>query len=179
MNTLLLLSCDILTFTKLAFNTSLTEWNATFTSPSRQNCWEWCTDACSSSPDHWDPPGDARINWKPACARHDFSYRNLKRLGQFNRKTKLAADEHLRDGMVELCAEHKACKVAVRDVYYMVVRQFQKDEAEHNKWDEKEGKGNLNCSVFPGCCADHASGEKCGVEKMGGQFRGDGSCIAR
>lgn len=173
-------TCDFATFSNLAFNITLIQWKDTFTSQARPACFEWCSDACSSSPDNYPKTQNGpSVSWKPACARHDFSYRNLKRIGQFNEVNKKAADEHLRDGMIELCGKHEVCADAAKHIYYPVVRKYNRPEAEHNKWDEKEGKGNTNCSVFPGCCENHGDKEPCGREPLPGQHKGDGSCVAR
>lgn len=53
------------------------------------------------------------------------------------------ADERLRDGMVEACGKHETCVEAAKHIYYPVVRKWNRPEAEHNKWDEKEGKVSL------------------------------------
>ncbi|KAE9988646.1 hypothetical protein EG328_008663 [Venturia inaequalis] len=133
--------CDFPTFSNLAFTIPLSEWQKTFQSNTRPACFEWCSDACSSSPDSYPATknGD-KVSFKPVCARHDFSYRNLKRLGQFNEVNKKIADQRLRDGMVEACGKHETCVEAAKHIYYPVVRKWNRPEAEHNKWDEKEGK---------------------------------------
>lgn len=81
--------------------------------------------------------------------------------------------------MIELCGKHEVCVDAAKHVYYPVVRKYNRPEGEHNKWDEKEGKGNTNCSVFPGCCENHSDEKPCGREPLPGQHKGDGSCVAR
>lgn len=141
--------CDFKTFSNLAFNISLSEWKSTFQSNARPTCFEWCSDACSSSPDSYPATknGD-KVSFKPVCARHDFSYRNLKRLGLFNEVNKKVADERLRDGMVEVCGKHENCVEAAKHVYYPVVRKYNRPEGEHNKWDEKEGKVSLFFFLF-------------------------------
>ncbi|QDS77541.1 hypothetical protein FKW77_001029 [Venturia effusa] len=155
--------CDFQTLSNLAFNTSLDNWKSTFASPSRPTCFEWCTDACTSSPDSYPRTMDGpKVSFKPACARHDFTYRNLKRLGMFNEVNKKMADDRLRDDMVMLCGKHEGCKGAARLLYYPAVRVVDRPVEEHNKWDEGEGKGHTKCIVFPGCCADHSDPSPCG-----------------
>ncbi|TID17986.1 hypothetical protein E2P81_ATG10956 [Venturia nashicola] len=173
--------CDFSAFSKLAFNTSVPDWYKTFTSNTRPSCFEWCSDACSSSPDSYPATKDGgKVSFKPVCARHDFSYRNLKRLGQFNEVNKKTADKKLRDGMVEACGRHENCVEAAKYIYYPIVRMYNWPEAEHNKWDGDEGKGNTKCSVFPGCCANHEDPKPCGREDpLPGQHKGDSTCMAR
>jgi Prokaryotic phospholipase A2 len=169
-------SCNLAELKKLAFDNTLTQWTNTFHSNSRPTCFQWCADACSWSPDS-DPISGT--NWKPACARHDFSWRNLKRLKQFTEDNKLIADEHLRDGMIELCGSHAQCVWDVNNVYYPAVRQANKPASDHNVWNKAEGSENTDCTVFPGCCADHGSSQKCGPQKGPGQYKGDKTCVAK
>jgi hypothetical protein len=89
------------------------------------------------------------VNCKPACVRHGFSWRNLKRHKQFTENKKVS-DEHLRDGIIELCGSHGVCVDAAKHVYYPVVRKTDRPVEDHNKWGEKEGREKRNCSVFRG-----------------------------
>jgi hypothetical protein len=169
--------CNLENLMDIIFNRSLTSFFELFKSPDRPSCYHWCSNACSWSPDSfpYDTHGD-KISWKPACARHDFSWHNLKKYGAFDEENKLHADNQLRDGMVELCGEHKVCVEVSEKVYYTAVRHSEEPAMEHAKWEP--GK-KTDCTIFPGCCANHSDTAKCGPEPLPGQFRGDLSCVAR
>jgi hypothetical protein len=169
--------CNLAKLENIIFNQTLDSFFELFKSPDRPTCYHWCTNACSWSPDSfpYNAAGD-KISWKPACARHDFSWHNLKRYGAFNEDNKLHADTQLRDGMVELCGPHKVCAEVSKKVYFTAVRNVAEPAAEHAKWDEKK---KTDCTIFPGCCANHSDPGKCGPEPLPGQFRGDGSCVAK
>ncbi|TID22872.1 hypothetical protein E6O75_ATG02046 [Venturia nashicola] len=161
-------------------NSTLTEFMDLFHSPNRPDCYHWCTNGCSMSPDSWigvDPL--TKISFKPACARHDFSWHNLKKFGAFNSGNKLNADDHLRSGMMELCGKHEVCGNDVATLYYSAVRLNQEPAERYNKWGPEEVSKQLDCTVFPGCCSNHNDANKCGEERLPGQFKGDKSCAAR
>jgi hypothetical protein len=171
-------SCDLEGVYRI-MNSSLPDFMDLFTSQSRPDCYHWCTNACSYSPDSWigvDPV--TKISFKPACARHDFSWHNLKKFGAFDQGNKLNADTHLRDGMKELCGDHKTCANDVADLYYHAVRIANEPASEYNTWGPKEVAKELKCTIFPGCCSNHSDTARCG-ETMTGQHNGDQSCIAR
>lgn len=108
---------------------SLADWTKKFQSVGRAPCYNWCTDGCTGVPDYWQnsrtifsPGAKPKIDLRPACARHDFAYRNLKRYKAFNEENKLKADELLRSGIIELCAGDEGCTTAATDVYFRGVR---------------------------------------------------------
>lgn len=161
-------------------NSSLAEFMDTFHSQDRPDCYHWCTNGCSKSPDSWigvDPL--TKISFKPACARHDFSWHNLKKFGAFNSGNKLNADEHLRAGLKELCGKHETCGSEVAGLYYHAVRLNEEPAEDFNTWGSKDLAKELDCTIFPGCCSNHSDANKCGEEKLPGQFKGDRSCVAR
>jgi hypothetical protein len=161
-------------------NSSLTEFMDLFHSPDRPDCYHWCTNGCSKSPDSWlgvDPL--TKISFKPACARHDFSWHNLKKFSAFDHGNKLNADEHLRAGIKELCGKHDTCGSDVAGLYYHAVRLANEPASEYNTWGPKELAKEMDCTIFPGCCSNHSDANKCGEERLPGQFKGDQSCVAR
>jgi hypothetical protein len=164
-------SCDLPRLETIIYTKSLTEFINIFRSNDRPDCFDWCTNACSWSPDSFN---FGVVDWQPACARHDVSWRNLKRLGAFNEENKLRADNQLRDGMVELCGTHETCVREVA-VYYAAVRLAQRNTTAHNH----AGRSNEDCTVFPGCCLNHSDSKKCGPQPLPGQYKGDGSCAAK
>lgn len=156
-------------------NSTITEFMALFTSPSRPSCYDWCTNACSNSPDFF-PNMQETVSFQPACARHDFSWHNLKMYGAFDEETKRHADEHLRDGLLEACGTHKVCEKVWVPVYFAAVRPNNEPAADNNKIALDTPK-ETECTVFPGCCADHSSPTPCGKrEILSGVYRGDNSC---
>jgi Prokaryotic phospholipase A2 len=150
-------------------NSSLIEFMDIFLSPDRPDCYHWCTNGCSKSPD----------SWLGACARHDFSWHNLKKFSAFDQGNKLNADEHLRAGIKELCGKHDTCGSEVAGLYYHAVRLANEPASEYNTWGPKELAKKMDCTIFPGCCSNHSDANKCGEERLPGQFKGDQSCVAR
>lgn len=108
---------------------SLADWTKKFQSLGRAPCYNWCTDGCTGAPNYWQdsrtlfsPGAKPKIDLRPACARHDFAYRNFKRYKSFTEENKLRADELLRSGIIELCAGDVGCTKAATEVYFQGVR---------------------------------------------------------
>lgn len=84
---------------------------------------DWSTDYCSNSPD--SGPG---FNFKNACTRHDFGYRNYKRYGVFNSGGKDYSDYIFYNDMKADCAarnwyQRPTCYTAAW-TYYQAVKNF-------------------------------------------------------
>ena len=83
---------------------------------------DWSTDYCSSSPDQ--PMG---FDFRLSCHRHDFGYRNFKRLGVFAaHKTRL--DNSFYYDLRQACARYpvvarQAC-LGLAWTYYQAVKKF-------------------------------------------------------
>lgn len=81
----------------------------------------WHADGCSHSPEN--PLG---FPFHPACVRHDFGYRNYKRQGRFNNKSKQRIDVNFHADLRHQCRPlgpitRFAC-VALAWAYYLAVR---------------------------------------------------------
>ena len=62
---------------------------------------DWTTDGCSAPV----VGSEGRsFNFTQACIRHDFGYRNVKRLGQFNEVVRTKLDEQFRRDLESSCA---------------------------------------------------------------------------
>ncbi len=62
---------------------------------------DWTTDGCSAPV----VGGEGRsFNFTHACVRHDFGYRNIKRLGQFNEVVRTKLDDHFHRDLESSCA---------------------------------------------------------------------------
>jgi len=62
---------------------------------------DWTTDGCSAPV----VGGEGRsFNFTQACMRHDFGYRNIKRLGLFNELVRTKLDEQFRRDLESSCA---------------------------------------------------------------------------
>lgn len=84
---------------------------------------DWTTDYCSNSPD--SGPG---FNFKNACTRHDFGYRNYKRYGVFNSGGKDYTDYIFYNDMKADCAarswyQRPTC-YSLAWTYYQAVKNF-------------------------------------------------------
>ncbi|MCP2326477.1 hypothetical protein HDA40_004984 [Hamadaea flava] len=84
---------------------------------------DWSTDLCSSSPDN--PLG---FDFKLSCARHDFGYRNHKRLGIFTSTVKDRVDLAFYNDLKRKCATYNwvvrpAC-YSLAWTYYEAVKNF-------------------------------------------------------
>jgi len=83
---------------------------------------DWTTDGCSAP-----VVGSAgrSFNFRRACVRHDFGYRNTKRLGSFDEPMRHAIDERFHLDMVESCAPrrntYKIRCLAWAEVFYTSV----------------------------------------------------------
>jgi hypothetical protein len=107
--------------------TSVTSYNAWNSARQNQGAWsayrfDWSTDYCSSSPDN--PLG---FDFRLACYRHDFGYRNYKAAGQFA-ANKSRLDSALYEDLKRKCATYNslvrpAC-TSLAWTYYQAVRTF-------------------------------------------------------
>ncbi|MGP3965052.1 phospholipase [Nonomuraea sp. 3N208] len=85
---------------------------------------DWTTDYCSSAP---DKPGG--FNFRGACHRHDFGYRNYKKLKAFSKENKLRVDNTFLWDMRRVCErqwgfyewQRDACRQTAQ-TYYSAVR---------------------------------------------------------
>ncbi|MEV4412722.1 phospholipase [Catellatospora sp. NPDC049609] len=107
--------------------TSVTSYNAWNSARQNQGAWaayafDWSTDYCSSSPDN--PLG---FDFKLACHRHDFNYRNYKAMGQFS-ANKARLDSAFYEDLKRKCATYNvvvrpAC-TSLAWTYYQAVKAF-------------------------------------------------------
>lgn len=107
--------------------TSVTSYNAFFAARGNQGAWsaygfDWSTDYCSSSPDN--PFGFPFAN---GCVRHDFGYRNYKKIGTFS-SNKARLDSALYADLQRVCTRYSQPTKAACDslawTYYNAVRIF-------------------------------------------------------
>ncbi len=84
---------------------------------------DWTTDGCSAP----IVGSEGRsFNFRTACDRHDFGYRNFKALGLFDTSTRTLIDEQLHRDMNRACdSQRRTLKVrcvAWSEVFYTMVR---------------------------------------------------------
>ncbi|GAA3648204.1 phospholipase [Nonomuraea antimicrobica] len=83
---------------------------------------DWSSDLCSGSPDR--PLG---FDFRPACRRHDFGYRNYKALGRFPANKEHVDSAFLFD-MRQVCVEYAGARKTACDrlawSYYQAVRRL-------------------------------------------------------
>jgi hypothetical protein len=84
---------------------------------------DWTTDGCSAPV----VGSEGRsFNFRSACNRHDFGYRNFKHLGLFDTTTRTLIDEQLRRDMNTYCdSQRRTFKVrcvAWSEIFYTMVR---------------------------------------------------------
>lgn len=89
-------------------------------SAARARPWDVSTDLCSFAPDT-GPAFDFRV----PCIRHDFAWRNLKRLGRSTRSRRLAASQQFLRDMQGTCSnrplvQRSVCR-AVAATYFQAV----------------------------------------------------------
>ncbi|KAF4587843.1 phospholipase A2 [Ophiocordyceps camponoti-floridani] len=103
------------------FNTTMEQ----FQLLARSKIWkgfDWKTDACTASPDK--PYG---YDFKWACIRHDFGYRNFRRLGMLSHNWRRKTDMNFLMDMKDVCDASKNPKGCIHWVakwYYIAVRVF-------------------------------------------------------
>lgn len=108
--------------------TSSTSYSTWLSARNNQSAWvdydlDWSTDYCSDSPDN--PLG---FDFKLSCARHDFGYRNYKRLGIFTSTVKSRVDSAFYEDLKRKCATYSwvvrgAC-YSLAWTYYQAVKAF-------------------------------------------------------
>ena len=79
---------------------------------------DWSSDACS-----WSPDKPVGFNFKPACHRHDFGYRNYKKQSRWNADAKLRVDNNFKNDLYGICGSNWPCK-RIADLYYAAVRKW-------------------------------------------------------
>ena len=107
--------------------TSASSYNAWVAARGNQSAWsayafDWSTDYCSSSPDN--PLG---FDFRLSCARHDFGYRNYKKMSAFP-ANKPRIDSAFYEDLKRVCAGYGgATKTACNSTawtYYQAVKAF-------------------------------------------------------
>ena len=103
---------DIVTFTRQRF--SLRRQYPTL---------DWTSDGCSAP----IVGSEGRsFNFRAACNRHDFGYRNFKALAIFDTSTRRLIDEQLRRDMIAYCSSQrrtfKVRCIAWSEIFYKMVR---------------------------------------------------------
>jgi hypothetical protein len=108
--------------------TSVSSYNAWLSARNNQSAWtdyefDWSTDYCSDSPDN--PLG---FDFRLSCARHDFGYRNYKKLSLFTASTKARVDSAFYEDLKRKCATYSiwvrgAC-YSLAWTYYQAVKAF-------------------------------------------------------
>jgi hypothetical protein len=107
-----------------AFNVSMGTFQKARKAKKYRHILDWSSDGCSNSPDR--PSG---FNFLPSCQRHDFGYRNYKRLGLFNESIRKEIDDNLKKDLYKYCSRFSgwsswkgvACR-RIADTYYIAVR---------------------------------------------------------
>jgi hypothetical protein len=101
---------------------SQTAWNSARLNPApwASYTFDWSTDYCSSSPDQ--PLG---FDFRLPCQRHDFGYRNFKRLNVFP-ANKSRIDDAFYYDMKQVCARYTARTTCLSTAwtYYQAVKRF-------------------------------------------------------
>ena len=85
----------------LLFRNSLPAFVAIADSPTHDVRLDWSTDGCSAP---IVQSTGRSFDFYNACRRHDFGYRNVKRLGQFNEVVRTKLDEQFRRDLESSCA---------------------------------------------------------------------------
>jgi Prokaryotic phospholipase A2 len=108
--------------------TYVSSYNAWLSARNNQGAWtdydlDWSTDYCSDSPDN--PLG---FDFRLSCARHDFGYRNYKRLSIFTSDVKSRVDSAFYEDLKRKCATYSwivrpAC-YSLAWTYYEAVKTF-------------------------------------------------------
>ena len=84
---------------------------------------DWTTDGCSAPV----VGGEGRsFNFTQACVRHDFGYRNIKKLGQFSEVVRMKIDEQFHRDLDSSCATQVRTRkircLMWADTFYVAVR---------------------------------------------------------
>jgi hypothetical protein len=84
---------------------------------------DWTTDGCSAPV----VGNEGRsFNFTQACIRHDFGYRNLKRLGQFNEAVRAKIDEQFHRDLESSCTKQVRTRkircLMWSETFYVAVR---------------------------------------------------------
>ena len=101
-----------------SFSKSLSQFNTIRNGRPYADQLDWSSDACS-----WSPDKPFGFDFKPACHRHDFGYRNNKRQGRWNADKKLRVDDKFKADMYSICGSNIACK-GTANIYYAAVRKW-------------------------------------------------------
>ncbi|KAF1812836.1 secretory phospholipase A2 [Eremomyces bilateralis CBS 781.70] len=80
------------------------------------SCFDWTSNNCTVAPDN--PFG---YPFKHACQRHDFGYRNYKKLDVFTEPNRLRLDDKFKEDLYDICGDDAGC-TGLADVYYGAVR---------------------------------------------------------
>lgn len=86
------------------------------------NSFDWSTDGCS-----WAPDRPAGFDFRAACRRHDFNYRNFRAVGIFTSADRAAIDAAFLGDLRAACpatgARRTAC-LGLASTYHQAVRRL-------------------------------------------------------
>lgn len=110
---------------RLVFKTSMKTFQAARKKKSPRPC-NWTSDGCS-----WSPDRPLLVyNFRPACQRHDFGYRNMKKQKRFTKAMKARVDLQFRKDLYAYCGGFKGAKRStcrrLANTYYNVVKRLGK-----------------------------------------------------
>ncbi|KAM0274975.1 hypothetical protein ACHAQH_007705, partial [Verticillium albo-atrum] len=124
-------TCSVGAVDRLIFKTTIPVFLKARNAKDPSKC-NWVSDGCTSSPDC-----PSMFNFKPACQRHDFGYRNTKKQKRFTSAMKKRIDDQFKKDLYKYCSGFKGLLAfqGVRcrrfaDIYYIAVRKFGRRDLE-------------------------------------------------
>ncbi|CRK33620.1 hypothetical protein BN1723_014755, partial [Verticillium longisporum] len=123
--------CSVAAVDRLIFKTTIPVFLKARKAKDPKRC-RWDSDGCTSAPDR-----PAMFNFKPACQRHDFGYRNTKAQRRYTKAMKKRIDDQFKKDLYKYCSGFKGLLAfqGVRcrryaDIYYVAVRKFGRRDLE-------------------------------------------------
>lgn len=115
---------------RLVFRASMTDFLSARASGFGGTSLDWSTDGCSvgpiPEPNRSQPRG---YDFRGACWRHDFGYRNYKRQGRLTEDARQRIDDRFHRAMYDVCDQYSGWRAyrgvecrRIADVFYAVVR---------------------------------------------------------
>ncbi|KAM0326246.1 hypothetical protein ACHAQA_006843 [Verticillium albo-atrum] len=124
-------TCSVAAVDNLIFRTTIPAFLKARKAKNPSKC-DWRSDGCTSAPDR-----PSFFDFKPACQRHDYGYRNTKAQRRFTKAMKKRIDDQFKKDLYKYCSGFKGL-LALRgvkcrryaDIYYVAVRKFGRRDLE-------------------------------------------------
>ncbi|EEY16326.1 secretory phospholipase A2 [Verticillium alfalfae VaMs.102] len=134
--------CSVAAVDRLIFKTTIPVFLKARKAKDPKRC-RWDSDGCTSAPDR-----PAMFNFKPACQRHDFGYRNTKAQRRYTSAMKKRIDDQFKKDLYKYCSGFKGL-LAFQGVSIVKRAKTEEAEEEFEYFDANDVDPDIEGQVIP------------------------------